>query len=71
MNIHDFSYTIGSPIVWGVLLLLSIRAVYKCLFVDQEKDYAHAGAFIVVLLGSLYMLAAIYGIVPWPDYFEK
>ena len=71
MTIQDFSYTVSSPIVWVVLLLLSLRAVYRCLFTSEEKDYAHAGAFLVVLLGSLYMLGAIYGYLPVPNYFEK
>lgn len=65
MTVQDFSYTISNPYIWGVLMLLSLRAVFKCLM-GEEKDYPHAGAFFVVLLGSLYMLAAALGILDLP-----
>lgn len=71
MTIQDFSYTISNTYVWIALFLLSLRAVYKCLFTHEEKDFTHAGAFLVVLLGSAYMLAALHGYAPIPNFYEQ
>ena len=71
MTIQDFSYTINNTFVWIALFLLSLRAVYKCLFSGEEIDYAHAAAFMVVLFGSAYMLAALNGLAPIPNFYEQ
>lgn len=67
MTISDFSYSITNPYVWGVLFLIALRAIYKCI---MDKDYPHLFAFIVVAIGALYMLGAIFGVYQLPEAFK-
>ena len=67
MTIRDFCYTVSNPWIWGIILLIAIRAMYKCAI---EKDYAHTFAFLPIAVGSLYMLGVSYGIFGLPDLYK-
>lgn len=67
MTLSDFSYSISNPYVWGVLLLIAIRAIYKCVI---EKDYPHLSAFMVVACVSIYMIGASLGVYQLPEAFR-
>lgn len=67
MQFSDFVYCVENPFVWGVLLLIGLRAIFTC---AKEKDYAHLAAFIVVAVGAGYMLGAGFGIFQMPTVFK-
>lgn len=67
MKFNDFVYCVESPIVWAIILLISLRAIYTC---SKENDIAHLGAFIAVACGSAYMLGAGLGIFQMPTVFK-
>ena len=67
MTIKDFAYTINSPFFWGLIMLLALRAIYKC---AMEKDWPHLAAFICIAGGAGYMLAAGMGILALPEAFK-
>lgn len=67
MTISDFSYSITNPYFWGILFLIALRAVYKCI---REKDIPHLLAFVVVALGSIYMMGAGLGVFQMPEAFK-
>ena len=47
--------------IWGLILLLAIRAEYTCL---KKKDITHAAAFIPVLVVATVMLLASLNMLP-------
>lgn len=67
MKLEDFAHSVDNPYIWGVILLISLRAIYKCAI---TKDYAHLGAFLVVGAGSLYMIGAGLGVFELPSVFK-
>lgn len=68
MEFKDFAHSVDNPYVWGVILLISLRAVYKC---AMTKDWAHLGAFLVVGAGSIYMIGASFGVFELPAVFKE
>ena len=67
MKLSDFAHSVDNPYIWGVILLVSLRAVYKC---AVTKDWPHLGAFLVVGIGSLFMIGASLGVFELPDVFK-
>ena len=58
---EKFFHEVTSPYVWGCILLLALRAEYKCL---KTKDYPHAAAFLPIIIGSGVLLAAALNMLP-------
>ena len=67
MEFRDFVYCIDSPWAWGVVLLISLRAIYTC---AKEKDFVHLAAFLAVAMGASYMLGAALGFFQMPSVFK-
>jgi len=67
MQFTDFVYCVEHPFVWGIILLIALRAVYTC---SKEKDVAHLAAFAVIAVASAYMLGAGLGIFQMPTVFK-
>lgn len=60
-SFEKFVHEVTSPYVWGCILLLALRAEYKCL---KTKDYVHAAAFVPIIIGSGFLCAAALNILP-------
>ena len=58
---EKFFHEVSGPYIWGLILLLSLRAVYSSL---RKKDYPHAAAFVVVTIVALFMFAVAMDILP-------
>ena len=58
---EKFFHEVTSPYVWGCILLLALRAEYKCL---KTKDYPHAAAFLPIIIGAGILLAAAMNMLP-------
>lgn len=58
---EKFFHEVTSPVVWGLILILALRAEYSCI---RKNDIIHAAAFIPVIIGSIFMLASGLGILP-------
>ena len=46
---EKFFHEVTGPYIWGLILLLSLRAIFSSV---RKKDYPHAAAFIVVAIAS-------------------
>ena len=57
---EEFFHEINQPVLWIILLLVSLRAVYSCI---MKKDIPHAAAFFVVLCASAYFTALSFNII--------
>ncbi len=57
---EEFFHEINQPVLWIILLLVSLRAVYSCI---KKKDIPHAAAFFVVLCASAYFTALSFNII--------
>ena len=58
---EKFFHEVTGPYIWGLILLLSLRAIYSSL---RKKDYPHAAAFVVVAVVALFMAAASLDMLP-------
>lgn len=67
MKLEEFAHSVDNPYIWAVILLVSLRAVYKC---AMTKDWAHLGAFLIVGAGSIYMIGACLGVFDLPSVFK-
>ena len=48
---EKFFHEVTGPYIWGLILLLSLRAIFSSV---RKKDYPHAAAFIVVAIADLF-----------------
>ena len=67
MKFEDFAHSVDNPYIWAVILLISLRDVYKC---AMTKDIAHLAAFLTVGAGALYMMGAGLGVFELPSVFK-
>lgn len=58
---EKFVHPVTGSFIWGIIMLLSLRAVYSC---TRKKDYPHLAAFLVIALFSCYMFAQSMGFIP-------
>jgi hypothetical protein len=58
---EKFFHEVTGPYIWGLILLLSLRAIYTS---ARKKDYPHAAAFIVVAIVAMFMAASSLGMLP-------
>ena len=52
---EKFFHEVTGPYIWGLILLLSLRAIFSSV---RKKDYPHAAAFIVVAIAAAFMTAS-------------
>ena len=58
---EKFFHEVTGPYIWGLILLLSLRAIYSS---TRKRDYPHALAFVVVAIVAAFMTAASLDILP-------
>lgn len=56
-----FYHQTTGTFIWGLILLLSLRAEYTCI---KKKDITHAAAFIPVIVVAAVMLASSLDMLP-------
>ena len=52
---EKFFHEVTGPYIWGLILLLSLRAIFSSV---RKKDYPHAAAFIVVAIAAAFWSAS-------------
>ena len=58
---EKFFHEVTGPYIWGLILILSLRAIYSSL---RKKDYPHAAAFVIVAIVAAFMTAASLDMLP-------
>ena len=58
---EKFFHEVTGPYIWGLILLLSLRAIFSSV---RKKDYPHAAAFIVVAIAAAFMTASALDMLP-------
>ena len=59
--IEKFFNEVTGPYIWGLILLLSLRAIFSS---ERKKDSPHAAAFIVVAIAAAFMTASALDMLP-------
>jgi len=58
---EKFFHEVTGPYIWGLILLLSLRAIYSS---ARKKDIPHAAAFIIVAIVAAFMTAVSLDMLP-------
>lgn len=58
---EKFFHEVTGPYIWGLILLLSLRAIYSSV---RKKDLPHAAAFVIVAIVAAFMTAASLDMLP-------
>lgn len=58
---EKFFHEVTGPYIWGLILLLSLRAIYSSI---RKRDYPHIAAFLVVAIVAAFMAASSLDILP-------
>lgn len=58
---EKFFHEVTGPYIWGLILILSLRAIYSSL---RKQDYPHAAAFVIVAIVAAFMTAASLDMLP-------
>ncbi len=58
---EKFFHEVTGPYIWGLILLLSLRAIYSSI---RKRDYPHIAAFLVVAIVAAFMAASSLNMLP-------
>ena len=58
---EKFFHEVTGPYIWGLILLLSLRAIYSSIC---KRDYPHIAAFLVVAIVAAFVTASSLNMLP-------